>query len=208
MKQFRVLLAALAVSLPAGFGHADDHSGFNGVWHLAAKQNALVTSTGTAPPLIVAKGTTDDTDRCLPNGIPRLFLRGTPFRITVGSTMVGEFFETDHAFRLIYLDTPHYDAIAPAYLGQAVGKWDGDTLDIDVNQFNEVTWLDNTGLPHSDKLHLTERLSLDRAGKLHDLITIADPTDYKAPWQTELTFTRSAQTTLAEHYCLKEKRLL
>jgi len=208
MKELRHLLAALLLSVPAGAAMADNHAGFNGVWHLASPAPALRTLSGGAPPLAVARGTTDDTDRCLPNGIPRLFLRGTPFRITVGKTMIGEFFETDHAFRLIYLDVPHFDAIAPAYLGQAVAKWDGDTLDIDTNQFNDVTWLDNTGLPHSDNLHLTEKLRLDRAGKLHDLITIEDPTDYRGSWQTELTFTRSAQKYLPEHYCLREKGLL
>lgn len=176
------------------------------MWHLAAPQTALKPVSG-AVPLAVAKSTTDDTARCLPHGVTRAYLAGAPFHITVGPTMVGMAFETDHAFRLIYLNKPHFDVIAPAYAGQPVGVWKGDHLLIDVNQFNDATWLDNTGLPHSDKLDLTEDLSI-KAGKLHDLITITDPTDYRAPWQTELTFTRAAQTTLGDTYCLHAKGLL
>ena len=201
------VMAALALGAAFGVAQAADHIGFNGIWRLAAPQTSLVTTEGKPPPLIAGKSTDDDTKRCLPNGIPRLFVAGAPFRITVGNSIVGEFFETDHSFRLIYLDTPHFDAIAPAYLGQAVAKWDGDTLVIDSNQFNGVTSLDNTGLPHSDKLHLVERLSFS-SGKLHDLITIQDPADYSAPWQTELTFSHAPQKILAEHYCLREKGLL
>ena len=67
-------------------------------------------------------------------------------------------FEYDHTVRQIFMDgRAHPDDITPTYMGHSIGKWEGDTLVVDTVGFNEKTWLDRDGHPHSDQLHVIER---------------------------------------------------
>ena len=62
---------------------------------------------------------------------------------------------------------PQGDALNPTYLGHSVGRWEGDTLVVDVVGFNEATWLDYFGHPHTDMLHVVERFSRPNKSTLH-----------------------------------------
>lgn len=65
-----------------------------------------------------------------------------------------------HTFRTIYTDgRTHPKDLEPSYYGHSVGRWEGDTLVIDVVGFNERTWMSRDALPHTDQLHLVERLT-------------------------------------------------
>ena len=83
-----------------------------------------------------------------------------------------------HVWREIYMDGrqhPDGDALNPTYLGHSVGRWEGDTLVVDVVGFNEETWLDYYGHPHTDKLHVVERFSRPNKNTLHYEALVDDP---------------------------------
>ena len=73
-------------------------------------------------------------------------------------------------------------------MGHSIGKWEGDTLVVDTVGFNDKTWLDRDGHPHSDQLHVIERFHrVDRDNMTID-ITMEDPKALAKPWVSELNF--------------------
>lgn len=201
---------------------------FSGVWQIAGTSTALTTVDGAPVPLrpeAVAQyrdnqrirtsrtGAGDPMGNCLPPGVPRVFQQRMPFRIQQRPQVIAMLFQWNHLYRLVYLDVEHFESIAPAYFGQSVGRWEGDALIIDSNGFNAQTWLDDSGLPHSEALHVTERWSLADGGKrLESRVTIDDPQTFSKPWQTLLRFQRRSGTVRDDDYCLgrvgKESRYL
>jgi hypothetical protein len=126
---------------------------------------------------------------CLPPGGPRLY--ATPYPMVVLQQpelkRIYQIFEGGtHVWREIFMDgRPHpaKDKLQGAtWLGHSVGRWDGDTLVVDVANFNEGTWLDYYGHPHTDQMHVLERWTRPNKGTLHYEATIDDPGAYKAPW--------------------------
>src|SRR6478609_7240323 len=99
----------------------------------------------------------DPTALCLPPGVPRLYGVGLfPIQIIQSADHVVLLYEYMNVFRSIPLNVPHPDDLEPSYLGDSVGRWDGDTLVVDVTNFNDKTWLIGAGTFHSEKLHITE----------------------------------------------------
>jgi len=211
------LLALAGVSMICATGAAGAVPDISGPWTIYQPQGALRTSHGEAPPLLpaaaatyaanrAARGSAKDSDpdlRCLPPGVPRLFLQRFPFNIVQGKTMYAMMFEWNHLPRVIYFIPSHTETIGPLYLGQAIGHWEGDTLVVDTNSFNDTTWLDDTGLPHSEDLHTIERIKLTDGGhELADTVTIDDPTDYAKTWTTRLLFKKDPGVIIKEDYCL------
>ena len=100
-------------------------------------------------------------------------------------TMLHENYFLGH-MRTIYLDRQHTRG-APLWVGDSIGHWDGDTLVVDTNNFNEYTWLNGAGAPHSEALKLTERYRLVGGGKYLEVkMTAEDPKVLTAPY----TYTR------------------
>ena len=94
-----------------------------------------------------------------------------------------------HSFRPIYMDgRPHPKDMDPTYYGHSVGHWEGDTLVIDTVGFNERSWIDLRGMPTTEQLHLTERITRSDFNTLRYEITIDDPEAYTAPWTTGMFF--------------------
>jgi hypothetical protein len=94
-----------------------------------------------------------------------------------------------HSFRPIYMDgRPHPKDLDPSYYGHSVGHWEGDTLVIDTVGFNERGWIDLRGLPTTEQLHLTERISRPDFYTLRYEVTIDDPGAYTLPWTSGLFF--------------------
>jgi len=116
---------------------------------------------------------------CLPIGIPVDELLPGPFKIiqTPGLILIRNEFE--NTFRQIYTDgrKPPADP-EPLWLGYSVGRWDGDTLQVDTVGFNDKSWLDGVGHPHSEALHVTERFHRRDFGHLDVEVTIDDPKVY------------------------------
>jgi hypothetical protein len=110
--------------------------------------------------------------------------------------------EVNHTFRNIYWGTmPPTDA-DPTYLGTALAHFDGKTLVIDSVAFNDLTWLDYSGLPHGEKLTVEERYTLSNPQTINGSVTITDPDFYTAPWTTRFTLKRQPGMSLKESVCM------
>lgn len=94
------------------------------------------------------------------------------------------------------------DVFQPSAMGFATGRWDGNVLIVDTAHFIDSTLIDGAGLPHSDRLRLTEHLRLTGADGLEDVIRIEDPGMYKEPWETRVTYRRAAGRKIREDVCL------
>lgn len=211
--RYQALLVAL-LGLPLIASAEPDLSG---PWQIQHAGQALWTKEGKAPPLLpeakLAQQKTqalfkenkgaDPSEDCLPPGIPRVLTQAWPFNIVQGRRTIGMMLEWNHLTRIIYLDRGHYPSIGPLYLGQSIGRWDGNTLVIDTNSYNDTTWLDDKALPHSDQMTTVERVRLiDGGQKLEDEITITDPKTFFEPWTARLVFAKHPGVLIREDYCL------
>ncbi len=121
--------------------------------------------------------------RCEPLGVPRVLLANHPFKIVPLANEVIILYERSHDFREIYTDgREHPKDLDPSWWGHSIGRWDNGTLIVDSVGFNDKTWLDYQGLPHSEALHVVERYRRMGHDDLQLEITITDPKDYTQPW--------------------------
>src|SRR4051812_41319245 len=157
---------------------------------------------GTPPPTfmslykpeIAAKAKTladkdDPTLRCVPTAFGTLNVSlwdvGAVGQIIATPKMVVMLTETYHGFRLVPTDgRPHRDDVPPAYRGDSVGRWDGDTFVVDTTNFTDNTWMSAEGRvsPHSEALHIVERYRRVDANTLEVEATLEDPKVLTAPW--------------------------
>jgi hypothetical protein len=151
---------------------------------------------------------------CLPPGGPRMMATPYPMEILQlpDQKRIFMVFEgATHIWREIYLDGrphPQGDALNPTYLGHSVGRWEGDTLVIDVVGFNEGTWIDYYGHPHTDLLHVVERFSRPDKRTLRYEATIDDPGAYSRPWTVSWTVNWTPAGELTEYICQENNRYL
>jgi hypothetical protein len=144
--------------------------------------------------------------RCLPHGIPDQMLIGVPLKIvqTPGVTFI--LYEEFARFRQIFTDGRGPAPVAaPAWLGYSIGKWDGDSFVVDTRGFNDKSWLDDSGRPHTEALHTVERFRRTDFGHMDVEITIDDPQAYTKPWSFPLQFEFLADTEIIEDVCENEK---
>jgi hypothetical protein len=90
---------------------------------------------------------------------------------------------------------------APSWQGYSVGHWDGDTLIVDSNGFNDKTWVGRNGLSHTEKLRLTERYRRPDFGHLEMEITYTDPGAFVKPWGFTAKMQLAADTEMLESVC-------
>jgi hypothetical protein len=151
---------------------------------------------------------------CLPPGGPRLMATPYPMEIIQlpeHKRIVMIFEGGTHIWREIYMDGrphPQGDALNPTYLGHSVGRWEGDTLVVDVVGFNEETWLDYYGHPHTDMLHVVEKFSRPNKNTLHYEATIDDPGAYTKSWTVAWDIPWRASGELTEYICQENNRYL
>ncbi len=126
--------------------------------------------------------TTDPEIKCYLPGVPRATYMPYPFQIFQSPKAIAITYEYDGAFRNIYLKDPG-PAPVDSWMGQSYGRWDGDTLVVDVTGLDERTWFDRAGDYHSDALHVTERYTLRSPEVLWYEATIEDPKVYSKPWK-------------------------
>jgi len=121
--------------------------------------------------------------RCDPTGPPRLLTLPNPFEIIQIPGRVFMLFEEYHVWRTIWTDgRPLPKDPDPSWLGQSVGKWEGDTFVVDTIGFNDKIWADPYGDPRSEQMHLTERYRRLNHDTLEMTITIDDPKAYTKVW--------------------------
>ena len=139
---------------------------------------------------------------CFPPGVPRIYLLNFPVQIVQIPGQVIMLFECDHFVRRIYTDgRPHDQEVGPLWMGDSIGKWEGDTLVADTVNFNDKTTLDREGYPHSDAMHLVERIRRVNHDSLEIDLTIDDPKAYTKPWEAKLNFQLRTDWKIMEHVC-------
>jgi hypothetical protein len=146
-------------------------------------------------------------ESCLPHGIPdAMMVPAAPFKIVQTPGLVAILYENQNRFRQIFTDGRDFPKeMTPAWIGYSIGKWTGDTLVVETRGFNDSSWLDDGGHPHSDALHLTERFRRPSFGRLDYEITIEDPKAYTKPWTASVRFEFLADTEIMEWVCENEK---
>ncbi|MBM3821095.1 MAG: hypothetical protein FJW14_19055 [Acidimicrobiia bacterium] len=151
---------------------------------------------------------------CLPPGGPRMMATPYPaeiIQLPQDRRIVMIFEGATHIWREIYMDgRPHPtgDALNPTYLGHSVGRWDGDTLVVDVVGFNENSWLDYFGHPHTSKMHVVERWSRPNKSTLHYEATVNDPGAYTRPFTMAWDIPWDATGELQEYICQENNQYL
>ena len=104
----------------------------------------------------------------MPPGVPRALGSPFPIEILQDANTLTILYEYMHLFRRIPTDGRAHPAdTEPTFMGDSVGRWEGDTLVVDVTGFNDKTWVDTEGHQHSDALHVIERIAaLERTSRL------------------------------------------
>jgi hypothetical protein len=212
---FAGLLTVLLASTVSAEGN------ISGIWWATTYSPKLLVVGGGDPPLSAAgrvqyaknqaglrDGTLVDKARkvCAPDGVPRVLETPYPFEIfQVPEGQITMIHELNHQLRVIALDKPlrKYEDVVPfeTYNGHSVGHWEGDALVVESNGFNEDTFLDSTGLPHSDELVTAERIRRINNSQLEDVITIHDPNMYTKDWQARFTYEQRNDIRMQDYSC-------
>ncbi len=145
--------------------------------------------------------TTDPIAKCLPPGVPAIYMFIFPMEILQVPGRVIMFFEYGNYVRQVFTDGRKHQDLTSTWMGDSIGRWDGDTLVVDANGFNNKTWLDNEGHPHSDALHVVERIRRPDHDHLVDDITIDDPPTYTMSLTARRTFALQPDWNIAEFVC-------
>jgi hypothetical protein len=151
---------------------------------------------------------------CLPPGGPRMM--ATPYQMEIlqqpeHKRIIMVFEGATHIWREIYMDGrafPEGDALNPTYLGYSVGRWEGDTLVVENKGFNENSWLDYFGHPHTDQMHVVERWTRPTKQTLHYAATVTDPGAYTRPFTVAWDIPLNVTGELPEYICQENNRYL
>ena len=227
MRSFAALMACLALAAalhaqsprPARVAKtpgAISPRDFSGVWMERQEQAAF---SAQEPPLLpwasekfkaakpgygprATPNSQDPILSCLPPGVPRIMLIPFPMQVVQTPGEVILLFEYDHYVRHISLDRPEHPKNPDfTWMGDSIGHWEGDTLVVDTTGLNDKTWLDQVGHPHSDGLHVIERIRRVDRDTLQDDLTIDDPRAYAKPWTGQQVFKLKPAWRLSEYVC-------
>jgi len=140
--------------------------------------------------------TEDPIAKCFLPGVPRITYMPHPFQIFQTPGMTAILYEYDHAVRTIYTDRPHLPGHIDFWLGMSRGRWEGETLVVDVIDFNDKTWFDAAGNFHSDALHVVERYTRTGPDHIAYEVTIDDPKVFTRPWKMNMTLYRRREQNI------------
>ena len=131
-----------------------------------------------------------------------------PYELVQTPTRLVMIFEDDiPSHRTVYLDgRQHPKDPNPSWMGHSVGRWEEDTLVVDTVGFNDKSWLDAQGHPHTEKLHVTERLRRPDLGHLEIEFTIEDPGTYAKPWIIKRVADLDPNDEIGEYVCTEGER--
>jgi hypothetical protein len=142
--------------------------------------------------------------KCYLPGIPRAMYMPYPFQIIQGTNKIQMAYAFTSTARTIHLD----DVEGPpddTFMGHSVGRWEGDTLVVDVTDFNGKNWFDRAGNFHSEALHLVERFTPISPDAIHYEVTIEDPNVFTRPWRISMPLYRRLEPNmqLMEYRCIE-----
>jgi hypothetical protein len=127
--------------------------------------------------------------KCYLPGVPRATYMPYPFQILQSASALIFVYEYAGAVRNVFLNDPG-PAPADSWMGKSVGRWEGDTLAIDVTDLNDQTWFDRAGNFHSDKLHVLERYTRTSPDVMSFEAIIEDPLVFTRPWKISMPLYR------------------
>lgn len=154
----------------------------------------------------------DDARRfCVPDGLPRVWANPYPFEIVDGPPgQVTILYELNHQIRMIGIDKPMPDEKElisfPWYNGHSVGRYEGDTLVVETAGFNQKTFIDATGAPHTDEMRTVERIRKISPTQLEVVVTVHDPDYFTRDWQARFEFTLRNDLRIEDYLCGEEHR--
>ncbi len=140
--------------------------------------------------------------KCYMGGVPRSTYMGYPFQIVQSKDTMMMAYTFAGAVRLINMGKPT-QAPTDSWMGWSNGRWEGETLVVDVTGFNDQTWFDRAGNYHSDQLHVVERYTPRSADTLLYEATIEDPAVFTRPWKISMPLYRRVEQNaqLLEYKC-------
>lgn len=144
---------------------------------------------------------------CLPRGITNagaLF----PFKLVQTPKLLVMIFEDDiPSHRQVFLDgRGHPKNMDPLWMGHSIGHWEGDTLVVDTVGFDDRSWLDPQGHPHTEMMHVIERFRRPDLGHLEIEFTIDDPGAYKKPWVIRRASDLDTADDVGEYVCTENEK--
>ena len=141
---------------------------------------------------------------CLPMGFMQFHMHGQPRRMIQQPHLLTLVYEANYGLRQIYTDgraLPPQGEPQPWWYGYSVGRWEGDTLVVESNNFRDDGWLDVRGSPYTDQLKLTERFRRPSFGRLEIDVTVDDPKAYTRPWTVRIAQQINTDTEMIEFVC-------
>ena len=133
--------------------------------------------------------TRDPEIKCYLPGVPRATYMPYPFQIIQSASAIFIAYEYAGATRNIYMKDPGPPPV-DSWMGQSVGRWEGETLVVDVKGFNDQSWFDRSGNFHSDALHVVERYTRTSPDVMLYEATIEDPQVFTRPWKMSMPLYR------------------
>src|SRR6266571_9377895 len=222
-----VLAALLAVSVLTGSAYAAAETpDLSGIYWATQYHAKIQLVGGSDLPLTAAgraaydkniaglkDGSVTDAARkyCVPDGLPRVLATPYPFEIIQGSPgQITTIYELNHQIRVIRMDKPmpsEKELISfPFYNGHSVGHFDGDALVVESAGFNEKTFVDATGAPHTDEMRTVERIRKVSPAQLEIVITVHDPRYYTRDWQARFVYNQRNDVRIEDYLCGEEHR--
>jgi hypothetical protein len=188
-----VLQAGALLAIPAGVGIVEGGA-------IPYKPEALAKKKENA----ANRMKLDPEVKCYLPGVPRANYMPYPFEMIQSQGDILMAYEYDSATRVIFMNK-HREAEVDTWMGTSNGKWDGDTLVVDVTGFNGRPWLDRAGNFANDTLHVVERYSLLDANTLNYEATLEDPAVFTRPWKISVPLYRHREKNarLLEFKCVE-----
>jgi hypothetical protein len=167
----------------------------------AARFNAALDAARAGKPI------NDPTANCVWPGTPRIIVSPYPSEFLFTPGRVTIIYEYMSQVRRIRTDgSPHPANLDPSYNGDSIGHWEGGTLLVDTVGLRDDTMYENTGLPHSDALHVVERIHLIGPDELVDEITFTDPKALTRSWTANWHYKRHRDWTFLDYVCEENNR--
>jgi hypothetical protein len=153
------------------------------------------------------KSKDDPQAHCVLSGVPREHVVPYPFKILNTDGMIVILYEALHSYRQIFMDgRPLPKDPNPTWMGYSIGHWEDDALVVESAGFVDNNWLDNSGHPGTEAMHLTERFRRRDFGHIDLQITIDDPKAYTKPWSVNLELALTPDTELIEYVCSENEK--
>ena len=171
--------------VPAGLGVVEGDEIPYQPWALAKKRENFAT-----------RATADPEAKCFLPGVPRITYMPFPFQIFQTPGHIAMTYEYVHAVRRIYMNSPHPEGPIEFWMGDSRGRWDNDTLVVDVVHFTDQTWFDRAGNFHSEALHVVERYTPVTRNHINYEVTIEDPKVFTRPWKMNMPLYRRMEQNI------------